>query len=69
VEEEPEPVSRKVQAGSGLSTRGMVYSTAFGGLFAMVFALADRRATGLSPRAVSALLRRRESSRFVWCQT
>jgi len=54
--EEPELVSRKVQAGLGLLTGVMVYSTAFGGLFALVFAVADRRVVNLRPRAVSALL-------------
>jgi predicted cobalt transporter CbtA len=54
--EEPELVSRKVQAGLGLLTGVVVYSTAFGGLFALVFAVADRRAVNLGPRAVSALL-------------
>jgi hypothetical protein len=56
VEEEPELVSREVQAGFGLFTGVMVYSTAFGGLFALVFAIADRRAVNLGPRSVSALL-------------
>ena len=54
--EEPELVSRTVQAGWGLFTGVMVYSAAFGGLFALVFAVADRRAAGLGPRAMSALL-------------
>jgi hypothetical protein len=48
--EEPELVSRPVQAGWGLFTGVMVYSTAFGGLFALVFAVADRRAVDLGPR-------------------
>jgi hypothetical protein len=56
VVQEPELVSRKVQAGLGLFTGVVVYSTAFGGLFALVFAVADRRVVDLSPRAVSALL-------------
>ena len=56
IEEEPELVSRGVQAGLGLFTGVMVYSTAFGGLFALVFAVADRRAVNLGPRGVSALL-------------
>jgi predicted cobalt transporter CbtA len=56
VEAEPELVSRGVQAGLGLFTGVMVYSTAFGGLFALVFAVADRRAVALGPRATSALL-------------
>jgi Probable cobalt transporter subunit (CbtA) len=54
--EEPELVSRKVQAGLGLLTGVVLYSTAFGGLFALVFAVADRRVVNLGPRAVSALL-------------
>lgn len=53
---EPESVSRDVQAGLGLFTGVMVYATAFGGLFALVFALAYGRVRGLSPRALSALL-------------
>ena len=56
VMEEPELVSRKVQASFGLFTGVMVYSTAFGGLFGLVFAVADRRVVNLRPRAVSALL-------------
>src|ERR1700727_3560555 len=42
-EPEPELVSRPVQAGIGLCTGVTVYSTAFGGLFALAFALAYRR--------------------------
>jgi predicted cobalt transporter CbtA len=53
---EPELVSRPVQAGIGLLTGVAVYSTAFGGLFALVFALAFRRMADLGPRATSALL-------------
>ena len=56
VEPEPELVSRKVQASLGLFTGVVVYSTAFGGLFALVFAFAHGRIGNLSPRAVSALL-------------
>jgi hypothetical protein len=56
VEEEPELVSRAVQAGLGLFTGVMVYSTAFGGLFALVFAAADRRTVDVGPRATAALL-------------
>ncbi len=55
-EPEPELVSRSVQAGVGLFTGVMVYATAFGGLFALVFAVADRRAVDAGPRAASALL-------------
>jgi predicted cobalt transporter CbtA len=54
--EEPELVSRKVQAGLGLLTGTVVYSTAFGGLFALVFAFAYGRVGSLSPRALAALL-------------
>ena len=53
---EPELVSRPVQAGLGLFTGVMVYSMAFGGLFALAFALVYGRAGGLGPRATSALL-------------
>jgi predicted cobalt transporter CbtA len=53
---EPELVSRPVQAGIGLLTGVAVYSTAFGGLFALVFALAYGRMVDLGPRATSALL-------------
>src|SRR5271157_2253005 len=55
-EPEPELVSRSVQAGIGLLTGVMVYNTAFGGLFALVFALCYRRMGDFSPRATSALL-------------
>jgi len=55
-EAEPELVSRPVQAGIGLLTGVVVYGTAFGGLFALVFALAYRRMANLGPRATSALL-------------
>jgi predicted cobalt transporter CbtA len=56
-EEEPELVSRGVQAGLGLFVAVVVYSTAFGGLFALAFAFAYGRVPGdLSPRALSALL-------------
>jgi predicted cobalt transporter CbtA len=54
--EEPELVSRDVQSGLGLFTGVMVYATAFGGLFGLVFAVADRRIATLSPRAISALM-------------
>jgi predicted cobalt transporter CbtA len=55
-EPEPELVSREVQASFGLLTGVMVYSTAFGGLFALVFAMAYGRMGDFSPRATSALL-------------
>ena len=54
-EQEPELVSRPVQAGIGLLTGVVVYGAAVGGLFALVFALAYGR-IGLSPRATAALL-------------
>ena len=52
----PELVSRPVQAGIGLFTGVMVYCTAFGGLFALVFALAYGRMGDFGARATSALL-------------
>jgi hypothetical protein len=54
--QEPELVSRRMQASFGLLTGVMVYCIAFGGLFALVFAFANGRVSDLSPRAVSALL-------------
>src|SRR5271168_3459254 len=53
---EPELVSRPVQAGIGLFTGVTVYNTAFGGLFALVFALAYRRMGDFGPRTTAALL-------------
>ena len=53
---EPELVSRAVQAGLGLFTGVMVYGAAFGGLFALVFALLYGRAGAFGPRATAALL-------------
>jgi predicted cobalt transporter CbtA len=55
-EAEPELVSRPVQGGLGLLTGVVVYSAAFGGLFALVFAVAYGRIGNLSPRATAALL-------------
>jgi predicted cobalt transporter CbtA len=54
--EAPELVSRSVQAGIGLLTAVAVYSTAFGGIFALVFAIAYRRMGDFGARATSALL-------------
>ena len=54
--EEPELVSRPMQASYGLLTGVMVYGTAFGGLFALVFAAANGRVATLGARAMSALL-------------
>ena len=48
--------SRPVQAGIGLFTGVTVYNTAFGGLFALVFALAYGRMGDFSPRTTAALL-------------
>lgn len=55
-EPEPELVSRPTQAGLGLFTGVMVYSVAFGGLFALAFALVYGRAGHLGPRATAAVL-------------
>src|ERR1700761_5240369 len=55
-EPETELVSRWVQAGPGLFTGVVVYSAAFGGLFALGFATANGRIEGLVPRGVAALL-------------
>jgi predicted cobalt transporter CbtA len=56
-EEEPELVSRPVQAGLGLFTAVMVYSAAFGGLFGLAFAFAYGRVPGaFTPKTLSALL-------------
>jgi hypothetical protein len=53
---DPELVSRSVQSTVGLLTGVVVYSTAFGGLFALVFAFAYGRVGSLGPRATAALL-------------
>lgn len=55
-EYEPELVSRPVQAGIGLFTGVTVYNAAFGGLFALAFALAYRRMGDFGPRTTAALL-------------
>jgi predicted cobalt transporter CbtA len=52
----PELVSRQVQAGIGLFTGVAIYSAAFGGLFALAFALAYGRIGDFGSRAASALL-------------
>ena len=54
--DEPELVSRATQAGLGLLTGVTVYSAAFGGLFALAFALVNGRVGGLGVRANAALL-------------
>ena len=53
---EPELVSRSTQAGIGLFTGVLTYSSAMGGLFALVFAYAYGRAGSMSARALSAWL-------------
>ena len=56
-QEQPELVSRPVQAGIGLFTGVIVYCAAFGGLFGLAFAFAYGRVAGaLTPQAVSLLL-------------
>ena len=54
--EEPELVSRPVQAGIGLFTGVMTYNLAFGGLFALAFAVCYGRMGNWSPRVTAALL-------------
>jgi hypothetical protein len=53
---EPELVSRAVQSTAGLLTGILVYGSALGGIFALVFAYAYGRIGRLSPRATAALL-------------
>lgn len=53
---EPELVSRPMQASYGLLTGVMVYSIAFGGLFALAFSFVQGRLSVFGPRATSALL-------------
>ena len=66
-EEEPELVSRAVQGGIGLFTGVMVYSVAFGGLFALVFASGYGRMGDFGPRVTAALLAAAASSPFTPC--
>jgi predicted cobalt transporter CbtA len=57
VQEAPELVSRRIQAGIGLFTAVLVYCTAFGGLFGLAFAFAYGRVGGaLRPESMSVLL-------------
>ena len=57
VEETPELVSRRIQAGIGLFTAVLVYCTAFGGLFGLAFAFAyGRVGSALRPETMSILL-------------
>jgi hypothetical protein len=53
---EPEIVSRATQAGLGLFTGIMIYATAVGGLFALVFAFIYGRISPLGARGTAALL-------------
>ncbi|MBB3612893.1 CbtA family protein [Rhizobium sp. BK602] len=53
---EPEIVSRATQAGLGLFTGAVIYATAVGGLFALVFAFVYGRIGALSARGTAALL-------------
>src|SRR5579885_2767030 len=52
----PELVSRDVQKSAGLATAVGVYSLAFGGLFALAFAVAYGRIGRFGPRTAAALL-------------
>ena len=53
---EPELVSRAVQSSVGLATGVLVYGTALGGLFSLVFAYIYGRIGSLGPRGTSAVL-------------
>jgi hypothetical protein len=53
---EPELVSRATQAGVGLFTGIVVYSSAIGGLFSLAFASVYGRVGSLGPRGTAALL-------------
>ena len=55
-EQEPELVSRPVQAGIGLFTGVTTYNLAFGGLFALAFAILYGRMGDFSPRLTAALI-------------
>jgi hypothetical protein len=55
-EDQPELVSRPVQAGIGLFTGVAVYNLAFGGLFALAFAILYGRIGDWSPRVTSAVI-------------
>jgi len=54
--EEQELVSRPVQSTWGLGTAVLVYGASIGGIFALVYAFALGRFTGVSPRALAVLL-------------
>jgi hypothetical protein len=53
---EPELVSRATQSSWGLLAGTLVYGTAVGGIFALVFAYASGRVGAIGPRGLSALL-------------
>jgi predicted cobalt transporter CbtA len=53
---EPEMVSREIQSTLGLLTGVVVYGTALGGLFALVFAYASGRVGRIGPRGLAGLL-------------
>lgn len=53
---EPEMISRKVQRGFGLLTGVVVYGTALGGIFGLVFAYARGRLSQSRPRVLAAML-------------
>ena len=53
---EPEMVSRKIQKSLGLLTGTIVYSTALGGIFGLVFAYGRGRLSLARPRVFAALL-------------
>jgi predicted cobalt transporter CbtA len=53
---EPEMVSRKIQKSLGLLTGAVVYSTALGGIFGLVFAYGRGRLSLARPRVFAALL-------------
>jgi hypothetical protein len=53
---EPELVSRAVQSTAGLLTGILVYGSALGGVFSVVFACAYGRVGRLSPRATAAMV-------------
>lgn len=53
---EPELVSRAVQSTIGLLTGVVVYSSALGGIFALVFAYAQGRLGRMGPRGTAAIL-------------
>jgi hypothetical protein len=55
-EDAPELVSRPVQGGIGLFTGVTVYNLAFGGLFALAFAICYGRIGNWSPRVTAAVL-------------